>query len=409
MNLLIYKKINSIFIAILLIIYFFGTKTSYKTNSENLNLYSIRKEIELNNIYNKFDIKRFSFFSFSKVKNPKISIIITIYNQKEFILKIYSCILKQSFKKIEIIFIDDASIDNSFIYVKKLMKKDKRILYLKNKKNRGQFNSRNKGVLYSKGDFVIIIDPDDFLLNNILIKCYKKAIKYNLDIIQFYHLIGDVKNNSLVIINKRQEICFQPETTKLFFEYNTRYLWDKLIRRNIFIKSINFMHKQYRKKRFIIHNDEVACYGIFKLAHSYWQVKEVGYLYNRKNNKSITKSNFYPENINGRFYSLFSIMDYYYEQSKNNKYEKTKGGYSFFEIRIVRVFGNKIKYLTEGFEYINNILLKYIRCPFFNSSQKSKLKKFRFKIDIQKDAQKQRLLNQSFYIKKDWKYLKNIS
>ena len=73
------------------------------------------------------------------------------------------------------------------------MKKDKRILYLKNKKNRGQFNSRNKGVLYSKGEFVIIIDPDDFLLNNILIKCYKKAIQFNLDIVQFYHLIGDVK------------------------------------------------------------------------------------------------------------------------------------------------------------------------------------------------------------------------
>ena len=70
--------------------------------------------------------------------------------------------MNQSFKKIEIIFIDDASEDNTYLDVEKLMSKDKRITYLKNKENRGQFYSRNKGVLHSKGEFVIIIDPDDY-------------------------------------------------------------------------------------------------------------------------------------------------------------------------------------------------------------------------------------------------------
>ena len=79
--------------------------------------------------------------------------------------------MNQSLKEIEIIFIDDASIDNSSLDVENLMEKDKRIVYLKNKKNRGQFYSRNKAVLYSKGEYVIIVDPEDLLLNNILIKC----------------------------------------------------------------------------------------------------------------------------------------------------------------------------------------------------------------------------------------------
>ena len=93
-----------------------------------------------------------------------------------------------------------------------MKRKDHRIVYLKNKKNYGTFFSRNKGVLHANGEYVITIDPDDLLLNNILIKCYDYANRYKLDIIQFYHLVGHLKNNELDIINNRSGIVFQPET-----------------------------------------------------------------------------------------------------------------------------------------------------------------------------------------------------
>ena len=66
------------------------------------------------------------------------------------------------------------------------MEKDKRIVYLKNDINRRAFYSRNKGVLNATGKYVIVIDPDDILINNILIKAYEAAEKYNLDIVHFY-------------------------------------------------------------------------------------------------------------------------------------------------------------------------------------------------------------------------------
>ena len=367
---------------------------SKKSISEKLNLYSIRKEITF---YNKIDFTSFQYGIFSYVENPKISIIITLYNQRGYILKIYSCILNQSIKEIEIIFIDDSSTDNSFLDVEDLMEKDRRIVYLKNENNRGQFYSRNKGVFHSRGEYVMIIDPDDLLLNNILIKCYNMAIKYNLDIVQFYHLMGDFKKNKPYILNKKSKICFQPETNNLFFDCETRYLWDKLIRRSIFVKSIYFMKKKFRKERFIIHNDETACFGIFKSAYSYGQLEEVGYFYNRENANSTTKNNFLPENINGRFHTLFTIMDYYYEQSEDNIYEKTKGGYRFFEYRIVRRYESKICFLTKGFKYINSILKKYINSPFFNLAQRESLRSFKDKITIQKLYQKKLQLNQSSY------------
>jgi len=69
---------------------------------------------------------------FCKRENPKVSIIITIYNQNNFIENLYAHIQKQELKDIEIIFVDDASTDNSSIIIKQLMEKDKRIVYLKN-------------------------------------------------------------------------------------------------------------------------------------------------------------------------------------------------------------------------------------------------------------------------------------
>ena len=235
--------------------------------------------------------------------------------------------MNQSFKEIEIIFIDDNSIDNSFQLIKKLMEFDKRIIYIKNKFNKGQFYSRNKAVLSAKGKYILIIDPDDFLLNNILIKSYKVARKFKLDIVQFYHVMGNYSQNHLYILNQISREIHQPETQNIFFNSPTRYLWVKLIKKDVFIKSIYFMPEEYRKERFIIHNDETACFGLFKTAYSYGQIDEIGYFYNRNISNSTTKKNFLPENINGRFHSIFAIMKYYYEQSANNTYEKYYGGY----------------------------------------------------------------------------------
>ena len=135
--------------------------------NEVLNINKIQKEI----LKYKNKIANLSFKNkkdYYKRDYPKITLIITIYNQKEFIYKIYSCIQNQSFKDIEIIFIDDNSMDNSFKVIYELMKEDKRIKYIKNTINKGQFYSRYVGIKMAKGEYILVIDPDDLLLNNIL-------------------------------------------------------------------------------------------------------------------------------------------------------------------------------------------------------------------------------------------------
>ena len=181
---------------------------------------------------------------------PIISIIITLYNQIKFIPRIYACIQNQSFKNLEIIFIDDGSEDNPLKILKTLIKRDKRIKYIKNLVNKGQFFSRNKAVLFAKGKYILIIDPDDLLLNNIIIKVYKIAERYNLDIVQYHNMIGNITNNYLFKNKNISGIFYQPNIKNIFFRIVDRYLWDKLIKRRIFIHLFILCIKNLGKKGF---------------------------------------------------------------------------------------------------------------------------------------------------------------
>ena len=349
--------------------------------NESVNLKEIKEEI-LKYKCHCFKISFEKKEDFYKRNNPKISLIITIYNQKEFIKMMYTCIQNQSIKDIEIIFVDDASTDGSKRIIKLLMKKDKRIIYIKNTINKGQYYSRYKGILSAKGKYIAIIDPDDLLLNDIITKAYILANYYKLDIVHYYHMKGNFTENKFIKLNI-SGIFYNYTIIKLYYNCLYRYLWDKLILRKIYLKSIKFIKEKYRNSRIIIHNDEVACYAVFRVANSYGILEQVGYFYNRENKKSITKQNFKPENINGRFYSLFTIMEYYFKQSYNDSFEKTNGGYNFFKLKIDYLYRGKIKYLTDGFIYINNTLNLYLKSKFFNKTQRIELKRFRKRINKQ--------------------------
>ena len=107
--------------------------------------------------------------SFKKINNPKFSIITPILNKCLTLQRYIRSIQYQTFKNIEIIFIDDHSTDNTITIIEKLQKKDKRIILLKNKQRKGTLITKNIGVYKSKGEFLLFVDPDDIISENILI------------------------------------------------------------------------------------------------------------------------------------------------------------------------------------------------------------------------------------------------
>ena len=101
-----------------------------------------------------------------QTKNILISVIIPYYKKKNYIYSTLKSALNQSHKKIEVIIIYDDQDLKDFIYLKKIIKGDKRVKIIINKKNQGVSISRNKGIKASKGKFIAFLDADDIWNKN---------------------------------------------------------------------------------------------------------------------------------------------------------------------------------------------------------------------------------------------------
>ena len=105
------------------------------------------------------------FLMKNKLNNVKVSVLIANYNNEKYINKCISSLLEQTYKNLEIIFIDDYSNDNSLEKVK-LFKKKIIIIKKKTKKfNIGSFDqmqSFKECFKFSKGDIIFLLDSDDY-------------------------------------------------------------------------------------------------------------------------------------------------------------------------------------------------------------------------------------------------------
>ena len=110
-----------------------------------------------------------------------ISIILPIYNVATYIDRCLESVVKQTYKNIEIILINDGSTDNSKSLCIKWTNKDTRIQYIE-KKNGGVCSARNAGLKIAKGKFISFIDPDDYVSLNIIEHLYSLMIKGNCDL-----------------------------------------------------------------------------------------------------------------------------------------------------------------------------------------------------------------------------------
>ena len=350
----------------------------YWKNEKKINIQKVKREI---NSYIKdpeplFDNQE----DFIKRENPKISLIIPVYNKETFLQPLYKSIQSQSMKDIEIIFIDDNSSDDSVKIIEDFMRDDKRIILIKHDTNYRTFYSRNEGVKIAHGKYILFIDPDDLIVNDILEKSYETAEIYNLDIVQFYFLMGNFKVCELSTHFKyKSGILYQPQIKEVFYYGQTRNIWDKLIKREVLIKSENFMQEEFKNERYEVHDDDALFFGIIKSAESFGFLEQIGYFYNINIPDSTTKTKFNKEKINKIFQALFTIMKYYYIQSEDNRKEKFLVGFKFF-FNKVYVYQNYIKYMNDEFKIVLETLNLYINSPYILNSEKYFLQKFKAKV-----------------------------
>lgn len=112
----------------------------------------------------------------------KVSIIVPVYNVKDYIEKCVESILKQTYSNIEIILVNDGSIDGSGEICDNYSQKDSRISVI-HQQNAGLSAARNAGLAIIKGEFVLFVDSDDYIEANSIELLLCSIVEYNADIV----------------------------------------------------------------------------------------------------------------------------------------------------------------------------------------------------------------------------------
>ena len=299
-------------------------------------------------------------------ENPKISVIIPIYNKEKFILRILRSIQNQSFKDIEIIFCDDFSNDNSTKLIEKFQKEDERIILMKHDINKGTLINRNDGANIAKGEYLLFIDGDDLLVNNILERTYLIAKSKDIDIIQYQHYIGDFYNTFYCSdIKRTDKIIYQPELSSLmYYENGTLHqsefnVWGKLIKRDIYLETLKKIDKYFLNQNMILHEDGLILFMLFKTAKTFLFIKDYGLLY--FSNEYSTMRNLRNKNkINKSTRDSFLYLEYMFKYTNNSLYEKNMAVCQFKFL--YDLFQDIFMKTTSGFNYIHKIIDLYLNC-----------------------------------------------
>lgn len=172
---------------------------------------------------------------------PKVSVIIPVYNTKDFLPECIDSLRNQSLNDLEIICVDDGSKDGSWEILKKYAEEDKRVKVLKNKR-KGVGAARNTGYEVARGEYVGFVDSDDYVDVSMYEKLYDKAKTGNCDV-----AIGGV--NLLFMDSGRQE-NFRPQ--ELYDKYSA-YCFFNAKKYPEIIQNIGIWDRIY-KREFLIRN-----------------------------------------------------------------------------------------------------------------------------------------------------------
>lgn len=134
----------------------------------------------------------------------QVSIVIPIYNVEKYLDECLDCVVNQTLYDIEIICVNDGSTDRSGEILAGYAERDDRIIVI-NKKNAGYGHAVNMGIRVASGEYIGIVEPDDYLELNMMEELYNTASRMNLDVIKADFNI--VRGEPGKRVYSRQKIC----------------------------------------------------------------------------------------------------------------------------------------------------------------------------------------------------------
>lgn len=297
------------------------------------------------------------------MKNPKVSIIIPVYNADKYLKRCLESVLNQTFKEIEVLVIANGCTDDSLNILSSYKKKIK----LFELSNPSISEARNLGINKALGDYILFFDADDSMEDKMVLKLYEKALKSRADLIYsdyytFYEQYGkrEVTINGGADLNNLYKISLGPQ---------------KLFKRSIIVKNnILFpLNLKYEDIPFVM------TYLSYTKKISKINVPLFNY---------VIHSNSEQTTIDRRVFNLFKILDIV------NSLKLPKKDLENVNVKTLITFALKQKYqhnhilgmefIDEVFKYLNTNYPNWKECKYLKEESliKRKIKKSKLLLKI---------------------------
>ena len=225
-----------------------------------------------------------------EIHNPKVSVIIPIYNSENVLGHCVKSILNQTLSDIEVILVNDGSSDNSLLVCEEMQQKDSRIKII-NKTNEGRVCARRDGFLEAKGDYIAFSDHDDYMPKYALGNMYDIAASNDLDLIVGNHerVFDDwrlVKKNRNLYKNTDKVLTSKQNIYTSFFGIEigfndgiSDFPWGRLYKRECIKKAVEKKIEGVfpSQKKNVLHEDLYFNLSISPFVNKMWITNEIVY------------------------------------------------------------------------------------------------------------------------------------
>lgn len=214
---------------------------------------------------------------------PLVSIIIPVYNAEEYLINCLDSVVNQIYENMEIILVNDGSIDDSGMICNEYAEKDCRIKVI-HKANRGVSHSRNIGIKNANGQYILFIDSDDSIDNDYVYVMIKAAVYNNSDLV--ISCIEDVYENN----SKIRQINTTALTNNFVKDYKIlkdllRAPYVKLYKKDILERN-NIKFPEDMK----LSEDQVFNFQYYSKIKNYKFINYCGYKYFHRSTISLSKN-----------------------------------------------------------------------------------------------------------------------
>lgn len=238
-----------------------------------------------------------------------VSVIIPIYNSDQYIGRCLDSVLKQTYKDLEVILVDDGSVDDSGKICDDYAVRESRVKVF-HQKNSGASIARKNGIGYAKGELLTFVDSDDIVENDYIERLFNAMQKFRVEIVACDQ-IKHVEGTDVVVEKDKESILLdEKELHDRFFKYQFWGFWGKIYHKSVF-KDVYF-------PSYTINEDYVVMAQLFD---RYKQIAYVpmGLYHYMIHGGSLSHQNLSPRMFD-EFYNKLWVVNFY--KRENPQYVK---------------------------------------------------------------------------------------